>query len=401
MIMKNILIILVLGFLSFQMNAQIKVISNGKVGLAGITNPQFEAEVDGRFRVHGNELEVGSSTGAGAISIKLGGGRSADGPANFDLISDASAFPNFGFRFNRATGGSTTLTHNGTAPFQIRALDAADILFLTNGNLVMNVDQSEQVGIGIGNPQSLLHVNGDIQHAGALISSDRRLKKDINAFEAGLEQVLQIQPYSYYYNGKGGIKSDKLQFGVIAQEMQEVLPEMVSTYEYQAFETTDEVHKSVSSDEYLNVNTNAITYMLVNAIQEQQELIDARDERIADLEAQFAELAEVVQSIQKGTQIGSTTDIELNGSDLASLNQNVPNPFNGQTQISYTLPLDAQNAQIVIFDNSGRRIKSVVLDHVGEGTLNINANDMPQGNYSYQLVVDGQLVSTKKMVMSR
>ncbi len=400
--MKNIIVILALGLFAFQANAQLKVISNGKVGIAGITNPQFECEVDGRLKVHGNELEVGSSVSTGAVAIKLGGGRATDGPANFDLVSDVSAFPNFGFRFNRATGGSTTMTHNGTAPFQIRALDAADILFLTNGNLVMNVDQSEQVGIGIGNPQSLLHVNGDIRHAGALISSDKRLKKDINKFDGGLAQVLKIQPYTYYYNGKGGIKSDELQYGVIAQEMQELLPEMVSSYEFQDFETTDEVHRAISTEEYLSVNTSAITYMLVNSIKEQQEIIEAKEERIADLETKFDELAALVSTLQKGGIAGTNVvNVDIHGSDLAVLEQNAPNPFNGQTTINYEIPTTSDKAQIVIYDENGRTVKSVQISHVGAGTLNVNAHDMPSGNYSYRLIVDGKQVATKKMVMAR
>ena len=399
--MKNILIILALGLFSLQGFSQIKVISNGKVGIAGITNPSFECEVDGRLRVHGAQLDLGSDAGGSGVAMNVGGGRTADGPASLDLVSDASAFPNFGFRFTRATGGSTTMTHRGTSPFQIRAQEAADILFLTNGNLVMNVDASEQVGIGIGNPQSLLHVNGDIQHAGALISSDKRLKRDINEFEGGLEKVLQIQPYTYFYNGKGGIKSDKLQFGVIAQEMQEVMPSMVDTYEFQDFETTDKSHNAVSTEEYLNVNTSAITYMLVNAIQEQQDIINAKDERISDLEAKFEELSEIVSSLQNTIVSNNTTNVNLAGSDLAELGQNVPNPFNGNTQINYTIPQGTQDAQIVIYNTNGQLVKVVSIDHEGAGTLNVNATEMPSGNYSYQLKVDGRSVETKQMVMSR
>ena len=401
--MKNILIVLALGLFSFQGYSQIKVISNGKVGLAGITNPVFEAEVDGRMKVHGSTLEVGSSSGAGTIAINLGGGRTAAGPATFDLINDGpgGSFTNFGFRFSRATSGSTTATHRGTAPFQFRAQEAADILFLTSGNLVMNVDASEQVGIGIGNPQSLLHVNGDIRHAGALISSDRRLKRDINEFEGGLDQIMQIQPYTYFYNGEGGIKSDELQFGVIAQEVQEVLPSMVSSYEFQEFETTDKSHKAISSEEYLSVNTGAMTYMLVNAIQEQQDIIEEREERIEELEARFEDLSAIVSELQNSLSQSHTTNVDLSGSSLAELGQNVPNPFNGNTQINYTIPEGTQDAQIVIYNNNGQLIKVISIDHEGVGTLNVNATDMPSGNYSYQLKVDGRNVETKQMIMSR
>ena len=46
-------------------------------------------------------------------------------------------------------------------------------------------------------------------------------------------------------------------------------------------------------------------------------------------------------------------------------------------------------------------IKTVNIEHRGEGTLRVNAVDIPSGTYTYDLVVDGRKVGTKKMVLAK
>ena len=77
------------------------------------------------------------------------------------------------------------------------------------------------VGIGVDNPNSKLVVDGDIYATGDVIaSSDRRLKTDIKRIENALDKVCAIGGYTYVMN-------DKPSTGLIAQEVLEVLPEVV------------------------------------------------------------------------------------------------------------------------------------------------------------------------------
>ena len=84
--------------------------------------------------------------------------------------------------------------------------------------------------------------------------------------------------------------------------------------------------------------------------------------------------------------------------DIIVLNQNVPNPFAEQTVITYNIPQSAGAAQLVFYDALGRQIKTVDITTKGAGQLNVYANDLTNGIYSYTLIVDGNIIGTKKMV---
>ena len=85
----------------------------------------------------------------------------------------------------------------------------------------------------------------------------------------------------------------------------------------------------------------------------------------------------------------------------ASLGQNIPNPFNRSTSISYTLPPKFSQAKIIINDNSGNTIKQVNISGSGKGVVNIDASILSSGTYNYSLIVDGKLISSKQMVLAK
>ena len=94
-------------------------------------------------------------------------------------------------------------------------------------------------------------------------------------------------------------------------------------------------------------------------------------------------------------------DVELSNKNIVVLDQNVPNPFADQTVINYYLPDNFTKAQIIFLDQSGKLIKTVDLTEKGKGSLNVFANDLTNGVYTYSLIVDGQTMETKKMVKSK
>lgn len=92
------------------------------------------------------------------------------------------------------------------------------------------------------------------------------------------------------------------------------------------------------------------------------------------------------------------TDVELSNKNSIVLNQNVPNPFAEQTTITYYLPDNVKRAQIQFFEQSGKIIKTVDLIEKGKGKLNVFANDLSNGIYTYSLIIDGNTIETKKMI---
>jgi hypothetical protein len=91
----------------------------------------------------------------------------------------------------------------------------------TNGFVQMTSD----VGIGLTGPTEKLHVSGNILATGDVTAhSDERVKIDIRKIEDPLNKVCSINGYTYKRTDTG---DDKTHTGVLAQEVMEVLPEVV------------------------------------------------------------------------------------------------------------------------------------------------------------------------------
>lgn len=107
--------------------------------------------------------------------------------------------------------------------------------------------------------------------------SDRRLKENIVPMGGVLEKVLSLRPVEYNYNF---LDNAPLTKGFIAQEVQEVFPEMVSVSE-------DTKMLALPYDEF--------SVIAVKAIQEQQEIIEKQQEEINALKASIKELQQVIK----------------------------------------------------------------------------------------------------------
>ena len=213
------------------------------------------------------------------------------------------------------------------------------------------------------------------------MASDRRIKKDINAFKDGLNVLEKIHPVTFRYNGKAGIDTDKEFVGVLAQDMQKIAPYTVGEFTYR-----DSTGKA---ENYLDYNPNALTYVLVNAVKEQQAQLAAKDVQIAALETHLARLEALItkQVDQKPVP--------------ARLYQNQPNPYGKSTLTRYFLPETVASAQLKIFSLTGQEILSRDLTQEGEGQVELSNRTLPPGTYVYHLVVDGQSVDNKKLVFNR
>ncbi|GEM_PF-2689264 len=89
-----------------------------------------------------------------------------------------------------------------------------------------------------------------------VVLSDRRLKKEITHLDNSLEKVLQLNGYNYYL--KSDSLSKELKTGVMAQEIKEVIPNLLLT----------------RPDGYYGVDYQGLIPILLEAIKEQQGIID-------------------------------------------------------------------------------------------------------------------------------
>lgn len=187
-----------------------------------------------------------------------------------------------------------------------------------------------------------------------------------------------------------------MQFGFIAQDLQSVLPEVFSTPAIGKKDLSDRGQSKSEIEETYGVYYNEIIPVLVKAIQDQQEQLQEKEQRIAQLEARLDRLDSLFAQNDKDI---SATEVNLYGKEQPQLEQNAPNPFSGETQVKYYLPKNVERAQLCITDKSGKKIKNIELQGPGTGQVNINTNDLLGGTYQYSLLIDGRLVVTRQMIL--
>ncbi|MFC0603133.1 tail fiber domain-containing protein [Winogradskyella pulchriflava] len=133
-----------------------------------------------------------------------------------------------------------------------------------------------------------VYANGNMAFTGTLTNaSDRKVKTNISTINNSLQDIMRLNPTSYLIKEnyqKTMNMSSSPQFGFIAQELQEVFPDLVSENKHPG--------ATVGSApiNYLGVNYIGLIPILTKGIQEQQQLIEKQNERIAVLEAQNKEL---------------------------------------------------------------------------------------------------------------
>lgn len=110
-----------------------------------------------------------------------------------------------------------------------------------------------------------LHVDGDVIAYSTTIS-DKRLKDDVVTIENPIEKIKKLRGVEYTWNA--GSRKDKRDLGLIAQEVEEVLPEIVHEHEMPLMEDAEEgtVYKTVDYEKIVGV--------LIEGMKEQQAEID-------------------------------------------------------------------------------------------------------------------------------
>jgi hypothetical protein len=116
--------------------------------------------------------------------------------------------------------------------------------------------------IQLGNSEvTNVYTSGNITANSVQLTSDARLKTNIEGIEGGLETLLRLRPYSYQKRSgfEPGYHEEK-EYGFLAQDIREILPELVK--------------EGNDPDKALTVNYTALIPILTKAIQEQQKEID-------------------------------------------------------------------------------------------------------------------------------
>ena len=275
--------------------------NSGRVGI-GKTTPNERLDVIGAIAFTGQA--VTNKTGVGTIDYA-----SSTLPAQTRILSwGPDAASNGVISFWTGLGGDTTsekmrVHSNGsvgigtsapTAKLSVSGSGGA-MLSLTNtkvtGNPTLNIYpgytstggtiiEGNQYAVvfdqdpgqaGSGASMSLYDFHGQIRSVSSSNLSDRRLKKDIRDLnEYGIAEVMKLQPKRYVMK-----EHNNPDIGFIAQELKEVVPEIVYGDE---------------SKGMLSVDYSKVSLVLVNAVKEQQKLIEEQSRQIKGLQADVQDL---------------------------------------------------------------------------------------------------------------
>jgi hypothetical protein len=215
------------------------------------------------------------STSSGYCSTAIGDFAAASG-------TDATAF---GYSTNASGTNSTAMGYTSTASGAYSTAMGSYTTAAAFGSLVagrynvvtgnatnwVSTDPLFVVGngSGAGSPSNAFTLlkNGNLTIAGTLTqNSDARLKRDVTPLADVLTRLARVRGVSYEFTDQESRPAGR-QIGVIAQELREAFPELVTE----------------APDGTLSVAYGNLTAVLVEAVKAQQKEIDARDREIAAL----------------------------------------------------------------------------------------------------------------------
>lgn len=168
--------------------------------------------------------------------------------------------------------------------------------------------------------------------------------------------------YEYLKNQEEKMTSRR-HFGVDAEELQKLYPDLVME----------------GQDGYLSVNYSELVPLLIRSIQVLKQELD--------------EVKSKSNARRASTKIDSS--VASNGNILY---QNTPNPFKEQTIIRFKLAEDAKDASVCIFNMTGKLLKKFSVS-AGMESVSIGGYELGEGMFLYSLIVNGQEIDTKKMVI--
>jgi transposase-like protein len=291
----------------------------GFFSLRSDTTGQFNTAI-GAGTLLANTADQNTATGAGALLSNINGFQNtADGA--FALFSNTTGFQNtatgefalfsntsgnyntatgFDALINNTTGDQNTangviaLSNNTTGSFNTALGVLAGSGVFTADNVIAIGTNGADVSNScfIGNIRGVTTANADaipvlIDSAGQLgtVSSSKRFKKEIKPMDSGSEAILALNPVTFQYKSD---KSNTPQFGLIAEEVAQVNPDLV---------VRDE------NGEVYTVRYDAVNAMLLNEFLKEHRKVEEEEAIITQLKSTVSKQDAILAQQQKGMEV--------------------------------------------------------------------------------------------------
>ena len=375
--MKNILCVLLILTSILNVNAQIKLKSNGRVRIGGgsLVDPSASLEVQENQKT--TELRI-FATSPNIARIWAMNQIFAYG-FGVDASGIGHIYGNVNSEFSIMTFSTTGQIGmlNGSYPWIFGRYSSGDPQMYSASNWGV---------LGSDNAPLYKIFSNYIWCNGVSVSSDEKLKTNIKKMPDCLKKVRLLNGVHYDYKQ---FKTDSLsddkkkelndfsnnRIGFLAQDLKEIFPELV--------------HYN-SKTGYYSVDYIGMIPVLVEALKELQLQVDSMKNTVNKKSSGSLKSAEISTNVESS-----------NIANQAILQQNAPNPFSQTTNIGYYLPETIHNAALYLYDMNGTQIRSIPLTSKGNGSITINGYELHPGMYLYTLIADGQEVSTKRMILTQ
>ena len=380
---KLYLLIILMSCLSITSKAQLRVLQNGRVQVGTL-------RLDGEDPLNVTTMQVFGPHGDMRSGSKL-------------TFGDFGQFP-----YN---GWNVFIGEYGTTDSDQLWLHGKNGIYLTRGGQASNI-------IAYYNPASNSNFvfNTNLRVNGVDITSDARLKENVQSLQNPLDLLSHVSGVTYNYklseinkyrepdkskfteeqsiqentsdmqtsmdaasiekanrdkqlqnviDRKEAEEASRKRIGFLAQDVEKVLPELVKTDE-----------DGVKSIDYIG-----FIPLLVESINEMRLTIQEQQNEIEMLQSL---LSVETKSTLRSTSTGNPDMVE--GAKLYN---------RAGASVSYTLPSTFSNAYLQVFDISGRVVKKITLT-IANDIVDINPSDIGYGTFVYALYVDGQKADTLK-----
>ncbi len=387
---------------AFNATAKLQVVgpdNNGSTGCLKLTSGSQNMVLDGNeIDAVGNTLHLNYNS-AGNVSLANGGGKVGIGmdapnaPLQFNndllnrkLVLYETAANNhqfYGFGIN-----------SNALRYQVSQVNASHIFYVGNGvnasTELMRIEGDGQVGIGNANPDAgyKLQVAGNIKCSNITTSSDRRYKDNIQTLPNALDKVMAMRGTEYTMR-TGEFKdmgfSEGKQLGFIAQELKDVLPELVVE------ETSG----------YMAVNYQGVIPVLVEAMKEQQVQIEEKDAAIQNLEARLAKLEQMMAQLSPATGERSDLTPAAIGTATTPVEQPslFPNPSkSGRFTVQFPASLLDKSHEVTVFDEAGRLAARRSVE-AGAASVDFDLPGAMPGVYFVQVATEGKASVSKLTIV--
>ncbi len=223
--------------------------------------------------------------------------------------------------------------------------------------------------------------------------SDESLKTDVSDAGQVMDLLLSLQPRQYEYvvdlHPELGLPPGK-RFGLIAQELEEHLPELVSLKTRPA--QVDSTGEVVSAEyAYKTVDYSGLVPILLAGLQEQQYHIQGLQEQLAAMQQA---LASCCSPGSDGSLMQGPMDSEGAPKSDPALDRMLridPNPFTEATTLRYTLER-AGRVQLLVNSSDGKQLQVLHegLASAGDHSYDWNTGHLAPGMYYLTLLLDGE-----------